>query len=451
MKMRVRKLPILIPVLLIAALLAGAAYMMIQRNQAADISHTDLGNKHLAELDYSGAVTEFAESLAQNPTDVIARVGLATAYMNLGESDAAVSQVLQPLLDNQNPDAYRLILEMQCRENDIDQALITAQKLVHWTDSPDDYAIRDQLLQQLYAQNRSYAHSSDHSLYISRSNLFASGSNLIGQFGIDTGFASNQPQESFIPVIFPATPKKVYCGSQTSYVVDTSGNLWAAGENRWGQMGLNTITLTGQPEWLKIVDTGDVAAVAATTGLLYVLRTDGSLWYAGLGGVTALARISEFQLITSIAASGNTVALLTVDGNLYSKTHQNSNNASGWTLSAKNVKQFSLNEDGMTWITVDNEICHSYSRLSVPENWRTGDRGYFPPFTVRQAIYNDGHMFLLDTIGKLHHLYNGSITECATASVSSIYAEQDMILFETDQGPYWWRSTDADPLAIPAP
>ena len=70
---------------------------------------------------------------------------------------------------------------------------------------------------------------------------------------------------------------------RTSFVVDADGALWAAGENRWGQMGEGYAITAPQGGWVQVPAPGAVADVAGTTGRLLVLLTDGSLWTVGAG------------------------------------------------------------------------------------------------------------------------------------------------------------------------
>ena len=83
MKQSVKKLPIVLPLALLAVLLLGAAVTTrLSRDTAA--AHTDLGQKYLNSMDYSGAVAEFMQSLSLDPTNEEARLGLAEAYLAEG-------------------------------------------------------------------------------------------------------------------------------------------------------------------------------------------------------------------------------------------------------------------------------------------------------------------------------------------------------------------------------
>ena len=134
MKLRVKVLPILLPVLLVVGLLCGMA-VKIYREKADEASHTDLGQKYLNSTDYGNAAAEFAARLSEDPTDVAARRGLAQSYYGMGDLQLA-EQVLQPLTEQKDPEAYRLLIQMETQVQDTSQALITARQLVSRTDDP---------------------------------------------------------------------------------------------------------------------------------------------------------------------------------------------------------------------------------------------------------------------------------------------------------------------------
>lgn len=237
MKLHVKVLPILLPVLLVVGLLCGMA-VKIYREKADEASHTDLGQKYLNSTDYGNAAAEFAARLSEDPTDVAARRGLAQSYYGMGDLQLA-EQVLQPLTEQKDPEAYRLLIQMETQVQDTSQALITARQLVSRTDDPEDRALEDDLLQQVLLQPRSYAAGADQQLLISpEGQLLSMGSNRTGQLGTQALLASNQQQTAFAPADFPGTAAKVYCAGSTSYVVDADNNLWGSGGKPLGTDGL---------------------------------------------------------------------------------------------------------------------------------------------------------------------------------------------------------------------
>ena len=443
MKLSVKKLPILLPLVLVAVLLLGAAATArLSRDTAA--AHTDLGQKYLNSMDYSGAVAEFMQSLSLDPTDAAARLGLAQAYMAMEEHEL-VPEVLAPLTENGNPEAYRILAESQSQAGDLPGALVTAQTLVEQTDSEEDYALRDELLQQALAEPRSYAAGVDQQLAVVDGAVYSAGSNALGQLGTAAGLSTGTVQEDLLPAGFDGTPGRVYCAGRTSYVVDGDGNLWAAGENRWGQMGLNYVPTNPQAGWTQLTSSGDVAAVAGTVGELYVLKTDGTLWYAGQGSVLELERVPAFSAVSAIASDGSRTAALTAGGELYV-----SQSASGgrWTRAAKEVKTFSLSDGGLFWVTLDGQVCGEQG-IYAPEDWTPGDEGYTPPFQV-EDLAGDGRGLLLLSSGGLYRLYDGNLTQ-VEADARAVYAAGEYAVVELEDGTFQlWDTSRVRPETVSA-
>ena len=440
MKLRVKVLPILLPVLLVVGLLCGMA-VKIYREKADEASHTDLGQKYLNSTDYGNAAAEFAARLSEDPTDVAARRGLAQSYYGMGDLQLA-EQVLQPLTEQKDPEAYRLLIQMETQVQDTSQALITARQLVSRTDDPEDRALEDDLLQQVLLQPRSYAAGADQQLLISpEGQLLSMGSNRTGQLGTQALLASNQQQTVFAPADFPGTAARVYCAGSTSYVVDADNNLWAAGENRWGQMGYGEADMTVQSGWRKVLDSGDVAGVAGMEGMLFVLKLDGSLWFAGNGGSMEFQRIGEFYQVSALESDRQRLAVLTLDGQLYV-----SRDGAVWSREARNVKQFSLCGNMLVWITTDG--CIGGSGLSFPDTWNAGRNGTRPDFDVIRIACDGNGVLLQSDDGTLWRLYRGTAMKCEGISASTFYGENDRIILETDSGPQSWVLSEALPQPL---
>ena len=441
MKSRVKILPILLPILLVLGLLSAAG-VTIYLERSNEVSHTDLGQKYLNSMDYNGAAEEFVARLTQDPTDVEARRGLARSYFGMGKTDLA-SEVLQPLMETKDPEAYRLVIQMETESQDVNQALLDARELVSQTDKEEDYKLLDELFQQVLALPHSYAAGTDQVLLLSDGQVKAAGSNLLGQLGAAAHLGTNERQDRFASAEFQGTAGKVYCAGRTSYVVDAENNLWAAGENRWGQMATGTADMTPQAGWKKIVDSGDVACVAGLTGRLYVLKTDGSLWLSGQGGSMGLERVQEFYQVSALESDGRSVAVLTLDGKLY-----RSENGGGWNLAARNVKQFSLCSGMLAWITADQQVCTS-NGIYYPQEWQTGKTGAIPDFDVLRIACDGNGILLQGTDGILRRLYQGSVSTYDDLHVTSIYGEDGCVVLETESGVRLWQLSETKPTLPP--
>ena len=428
MKLRVKKLPILLPLFLVAGILIAAAVTIrLDRDNAS--AHTDLGQKYLNDMDYTGAIAEFLRVLSLDPTSRDARLGLAEAYVGAGNPEM-VPEILEPLTEARVPEAYRLLIDSQT-DVDIRQALITAQELVEHTDQEEDYAVRDEILELALAEKHSYAAGLDQELLLSGGKVLSRGSNILGQLGTDQNLAEESVQSSFQSAEFPGEAVRVYCAGRTSYVVDGDGNLWAAGENRWGQMGLDYASADPQSGWQLIVDDGNVASAAGSVGILYVLKMDGSLWYAGQGGNMELSRVNGIGRAVSLEAGERQTAVLTADGTLYSSYAEDPD---AWIRIAGQVKQFSLGSGGLIWVTQDNTIRSEYGIPAVPDAWLQNGQEAAPDFTVSDIAADAGGLLLLDTSGQLHRVSGGQVYEEEMPETANIYSAGGSVVVEQEDG-----------------
>lgn len=443
MKIRVKKLPIILPLLVLAIILTGTAIMTrVGRDSAT--AHTNLGQKYLNDLNYTGAINEFLQSLSLDPTAHEARLGLAEAYIASGSPETA-TDILEPLTDENVPSAYRLLIESQ-QNSDPRQALINAQKLVDHTDLPEDYDLRDELLSKVLLEPHSYATGLDQRLQLRQGTVYSAGSNTLGQLGTEQAIAMNSIQDVFQPAEFPGSAARVFCAGRTSYVVDQDGNLWAAGENRWGQIGQNYADMNPQSGWTQLSDTADTASVAGTTGTLIVLKTDGSLWYSGQGGVMQLERVTDFGMVSAIASNERQTAVLTVDGTLYLSEI---NNPIRWTRQASRVKIFCLSSSELIWVTEDNQISSQRGMSQMPDSWSWGNQGVTPNFKVQDIASDENGLLLMDSKSILYRVYNSQVYEIEGDPAVNIYSSSDGVIVEQEDGTVLlWDLSQANPVHI---
>ena len=81
--LKIKKGPILLPLLLLAAALGAYTLLNYQGVTAAD--SLSLGEQQLNNLDYSGAVASFTQAISLDPSSRDARIGLAKAYAGAEE------------------------------------------------------------------------------------------------------------------------------------------------------------------------------------------------------------------------------------------------------------------------------------------------------------------------------------------------------------------------------
>ncbi len=436
--LKIKKGPILLPLLLLAAALGAYTLLNYQGVTAAD--SLSLGEQQLNNLDYSGAVASFTQAISLDPSSRDARIGLAKAYAGAEEYDFA-QQVLDDLVGAERPDedAALVMVDILRKNGRLSQAARMAQFLVDATDGDEYYALRDELLSGVYDVPCHGAAGNGYSLLLRNGQVLGRGSNDMGQLGLDP--AATAFSDSYSSCGFNGTAVKVACAGRTSLVVDQSGGLWAAGEDRWGQMGEGYGLTSSRSGWRQLACPGPVADVAGTTGRLLVLLRDGSLWTAGAGGDQTFRRLS-FPVVSAIAASQDRAAVLTVGGQLHVSR---ADAPEQWTLAASNVVSFTLSGSGLCWVTGENGLCLEQGQLNVPASWYNGD--IYPDFTLEQAaVLENGSALLLGTGDRLYRLPgDGTVQELQTDSpVRTLRPMGGLLLLEhADGSASWWNPASA--------
>lgn len=419
-------MPVLIPLLIALTLFAGIGWALTHQEQEIKTSHINLGQKYLQEMDYSSAAAEFLLCLSEDPTSQNARLGLAQACCEMGDIPRA-KELMEPLLANNSVGAYQLLVTIDEKSSQSELALMHAKELADLTDNQQDYAKVNELLSQVLGSPHSYDAGADFELLIRNQTVYSRGSNLFGQLGSSAMFGTDESSLDFASADFPGTAERVYCAGRTAYVVDTGGNLWAAGENRWGQMGVNAVSVTSKPGWTQITDSGDISCVAGNVGTLYVMKSDGTLWYAGQGGVLSLTQVKELGQISEIAADGDCIAVLTLAGELYQKNGVND----AWKRAAKNVCHFSLCDGRLTWVTMGNAIKAS-ENFALPKEWGMSKDGILADFPAAHAFSNGSGLLVQNTDGTVVCLNRGKTVQITKAG--TIYIAGRKIVLENNEG-----------------
>lgn len=436
--LKIKKGPILLPLLILLVGLSVYTFFSFRGVSAAD--SISLGQQYLNEMNYDGAVSAFAEAMERDPNSKDARIGLAQAYAGTEEYNFA-QELLSDMVYVQHPneEASKVLIDIMNGSGQEHQAISVVEDLIQTTDKEEYYELREELLTERYGDTRrSLAVGVDHTMIIRDGAVFARGSNTLGQLGIAP---SSEVTEAFVSANFAGTPIKVACVGRTSLVIDANGDLWAAGENRWGQMGEGYATTDPQAGWSQIPCVLPVVDVTGTPGRLLVLMNDGSLWSAGAGSQQTLQRMSSFPVVLEIAANQRKAAVLTSGGQLYTS---DSTTPDVWTLAAENVSTFTLSEDSLCWIGERNTIGTDYWNLSVPDDWYNGS-DVVAQIPVRSVASADG-ITLFTANGVLYHLPgDGSIKEVPSSTpVVTLYSESDVLVVEHEDGSvsYWNYETN---------
>ncbi len=439
--------PLLLPLLLMLITVAAYGVWNTLFSTATAASCLTLGRQYLSELNFSGAILEFSNAIAMDPCNKEAQVGLAQAYAGSGQYDMA-SQVLEEAMDSSrlDRDLSEELVKIYVDSGRESHAIQLIEQLIRQTDEEQYYQLLQQVLELYFQQPRPYGASWDQALLIRDGELSSRGSNVLGQLGTDHWLGDPQAvQEEFLPADFPGEALRVSCGGQTSYVVDRSGDLWAAGENRWGQMGLSYGTALPENGWIRLTDTGDVATAVGLPGQLFVLRTDGSLWQSGVNGGQSLTKLEQFPPIIALEGSGETCYILTSQGKLYAL----SSGTDQWQLLGSDVVDFSpLSGGRAVWLTADGSL---YGLPYRNNQWQTDEKGgVLPEFSVRRIAASSSAILLEDAQGRLLRLTSdGQVTEMALAApLTNLYGDGSCGVACLENGELLLWQQDAEPAHL---
>lgn len=151
-------------------------------------------------------------------------------------------------------------------------------------------------------------------------NVWAWGDNGWGQVGDGTTVGRKQPKE----VTSLTGVTAVAAGGTSTYALKTDGTVWAWGENTHGQLGDGTFTWRATP--VRVSNLSNVIAIAAGTAHAMALEGDGTLWvwgygaYGQIGDGTTNTRSTPIQIVSlgttvqSIAAAENHSHITKTDG-----------------------------------------------------------------------------------------------------------------------------------------
>lgn len=428
---KIKKGPILLPLLLLALGLGVYTLANLRTVSAAD--SLDLGRQYLTEQKYSAAAAVFTQALTLDPGSTEARVGLSRAYAGTGDYEMARETIHEIVYGQQpNEEAVRQMVRIMEDTGMTAEAVELTESLIQRTDKDEYYTLREELLARLSAAPRSLAAGTDQVLILREGSVLARGSNLFGQLGSDP--AALTQAENIIAIPFSGTAKKVFCAGRTSFIVDSDGALWAAGEDRWGQMGEGYAVTQPRGGWQKVTTAGKAAAAAGTTGRILVLLEDGSLWTAGAAAGQTLERMDRFPAVSQLEADGSRVLVLTTDGILY---ESRSGSPDSWNMVSRNVRCFSVADGGLCWITGGGGLYRQTGGFSCPDSWRQADGTVVPQDLFAAEFAAVGDLVLLrGADGTLWRLPGDGTVQQVTVSSSVIrlYGVGESLVLEYADG-----------------
>lgn len=449
-RFRRNKGPLLLPVLCLA--LALVLYLVITGlwSTASVARQLSLGQQYLTDMNYNAAILAFNSAIRTDPCSKQAHLGLAQAYAGVGDYEFA-SSMLEDLNQGPTPDVEisETLIQIYTDAGQWERVIQLIRELIAATDRDDYYDRLAQVLADYFDQPHSVAEGTDQRLWIRDGRVLASGANTLGQLGVADGLGINGAGSDRVDAGFEGAVR-VYCAGRTSLVLDAAGDLWAAGENRWGQMGLSYADGAPRAGWTRITSEGNVAAAAGTTGHLLVLRTDGTLWQAGSMTGGQLLPVSLFPAVIQLenGPGDSSSCLLTADGELYTNSQGDPSN---WTRVASEVLRFGAGRSGLVWLRADGGLAGNGPSLGQPAGWtRLEDGAVKPDFTVRDLAQAGGALLLTDAAGTLYRLEGDQCLTVDTDSpVETLYRQGDGAVLELRNGQTLFWSDDAgEPAAL---
>ena len=430
-RIHVNKLPILLPAAA-AALVLGVYAALNLAPAAGAAQQVSLGQRHLEEMDYSSALLSFSQAIQVDPSNTQAKLGLAQAYMGLGDY-AAAQDVVNDMGDAaETPEALQVQLDIAVQTGETGQAVEQIWNLIQATDEDGYYTQLEELLAEHLSRPHSLDAGDDQQAVIWEGALYTQGSNTLGQLGTEAGLGLPEAvQEDFAEAGFPGAPAKVYCLGRTTFVIDQEDVLWVSGENRWGQKGTQSQDLSPVAGWRQVEHGENAACVAGGTGCAVVLKKDGTLWSMGGGSSGSRTRVAGLPPMQAVSGGQGMVLALSAGGELYAAGPDGSSLA-GWQRYASHVRQFSLCEGYLLWLDDEGRFHTADAYPSyLPQEWVQDSCGLA---VVQFAAAPEG-MLILTQDGELMASGSGGLqTLQEDCSLDAMYTVSRYIVLEHSDG-----------------
>lgn len=115
-------------------------------------------------------------------------------------------------------------------------------------------------------------------------NLFVAGSNAYGQLGL----GNTTDTSSLVQTANFSTWKWATAGYQSMFAISTSGKLYAVGKNGYGQLGIGNYT--NQSTWTAVAPSQTWLSLDNDSNFTLALRSDGTVWAWGSNGAGQLGQ-----------------------------------------------------------------------------------------------------------------------------------------------------------------
>ncbi len=253
------------------------------------------------------------------------------------------------------------------------------------------------------AQGAAYAIGSD-------GNVYAWGDGGLGKLG--NGAMSNTDVPVVVTLPAGVTAKAVAAGYESAYAIGSDGNLYAWGDDFYGELGDGTMTNSDTPVVVSLPSGVQPVTIAGGGGVGYVIGSDGNLYSWGLNADGQLGDGSTDNSDTPVLVSmpAGVTAKAVTGGGAFAHMIGSDGNLYGWGGGTSG--QLGVNTDsGMATTPVLVTLAPGVTPRAISDNLHTG-----------YAIGSDGNVYAWG-FGLAGELGNGSTGDGSPPVVVSLPPE----------------------------
>lgn len=192
-------------------------------------------------------------------------------------------------------------------------------------------------------------------------NIWSWGSNRYGQLGIGSRTTPTEPTKAIVSNV----EKILKYSSSSALVKDTSGNYWGWGQNSYGLVGIGSTTVTTSPTKITTFTGKDIKTVISAGNTNIALDSEGKIWTWGYNGNGSCGNGATANVTTPICINTVNTALNSV---VFEKVEYIKENMGtyGYILATDST--------GKKWTWGDNTYCQiefsATTAITTPQEWK---------------------------------------------------------------------------------
>lgn len=192
-------------------------------------------------------------------------------------------------------------------------------------------------------------------------NIWSWGSNRYGQLGIGSRTTPTEPTKAIVSNV----EKILKYSSSSALVKDTSGNYWGWGQNSYGLVGIGSTTVTTSPTKITTFTGKDIKTVISAGNTNIALDSEGKIWTWGYNGNGSCGNGATANVTTPICINTVNTALNSV---VFEKVEYITENMGtyGYILATDST--------GKKWTWGDNTYCQiefsATTAITTPQEWK---------------------------------------------------------------------------------